>query len=257
MPDTLRLKIFLPILALLTPGLLLADLTPYSARYSLYKNGKLMGKTEIDLVQQSDKWVVTSESRGTHGLARLLKFRDDEQVIGRVDQGRFIPEQYQHDMSVAGMSEEWTGHFNWPDQVAEVLVKGEEPLQLELTPGTVDPLSLKLEMRRRLDQPEPQLDFPMLEEEAIEIQQFRLLPEEWMETSLGCFKTRPLEKVRRSKSRYTRAWHAEDLGNIEVRVEHGKTGGDHYELRISNLVLNGEPVEPRPGCALRQGNQDS
>ena len=62
----------------------------------------------------------------------------------------------------------------------------------------------------------------------------------------------PIEKIRENNRRYTRAWHAPALGNIEVKVEHGKTGGDHMEMRISELKLDAEIVEARPGCAARQ-----
>ena len=61
-----------------------------------------------------------------------------------------------------------------------------------------------------------------------------------------------IEKIRENNRRYTRAWHAPTLGNIEVRVEHGKTGGDHLEMRITGLTLNGASVEARPGCAARR-----
>ena len=92
----------------------------------------------------------------------------------------------------------------------------------------------------------------MVEEDEIDEQNFRLLPAEWMETSLGCLRTTPVEKIRRNSKRYTRAWHAPDLDFIEVRVEHGKTGGNHLEMRITALSFGQEPVAPRLGCSALQ-----
>lgn len=249
-----RLILTLTTCLCLLPFVLLAstEIQPYSARYSLYKNGKLMGKTEIMLLREGDKWVIKSESRGTHGLARLLRFRDDERVVGFMRDGRFVPEQYRHVMRVAGMDNEWVGTFDWDGKQVEVVKDGGEPLLLPLTDDTLDPLSLKLQMRRRLADDEPLLEFDMVEEDEVETQVFRRLPDEWMETSLGCLETWPLEKVRRSKTRYTRAWHAPEFANIEVRIEHGKVDGDHYEMRINELIMGGKVVEPLPGCVARQ-----
>jgi hypothetical protein len=241
------------LILLCSAGLSASGIQPYNARYSLYKNGKLMGKTEIMQYRQGDKWVIKSESRGTHGLARLLRFRDDEHVTGVMREGRFVPEQYRHLMRVAGMDNEWVGTFNWPEKTVTVVKDGGEPLVMELTDETLDALSLKLEMRRRLADEEPMLEFDMVEEDEVERQVFRRLPDEWMETSLGCLETWPLEKVRRSQTRYTRAWHAPEFQNIEVRVEHGKVDGDHYEMRINELFLDGKAVDPLPGCVALQG----
>ena len=124
----------------------------------------------------------------------------------------------------------------------------------ELTLGgeALDPLSLKLEMRRRLTEPDPDLHFLMVEEDEIDEQQFRVLDNEWLETSLGCIETLPIEKVRTNSKRYTRAWHAPLFGNIEVRIEHGKTGGDHLEMRITELTFDDIEIQPRPGCSAMQ-----
>ena len=229
---------------------LYAEPQPYSARYSMYRNGKLIGKSDVILILEGEEWTLKSDSRGTHGLAKLLRFRDDEHVSGKIVNGQFRPDRYTHTMRVAGMDQNWAADFNWQEETVHVIVDDDEEYELTLSRGALDPLSLKLEMRRQLDSDQEQLQFHMVEEDEIGPQNFRRLDSVRMETSLGCLDTVPLEKVRRpSSTRYTRAWHAPALGNIEVRMEHGKTDGDHYELRITELKLDGERVEPSPGCS--------
>ena len=92
----------------------------------------------------------------------------------------------------------------------------------------------------------------MVEEDEIEAQEFRQLKSEWLETALGCLETLPIEKVRKSSKRYTRAWHASAFENIEVRVEHGKTDGHHIEMRITELEFGDSKVRPRPSCSALQ-----
>ena len=227
-------------------------LQPYSAVYSIYRNGKLTGKAEVELLRQGEQYVIRSETRGTHGLARILAARDSESAALALDEGRFRPTLYLRHTRVAGIDERWRVSFDWTARVVTIRQDRDDPLQLPMGDDALDPLSLKLAIRRYLDEPPAEMRFFMVEEDEIDEQRLRVLPREWMETSLGCLATVPVEKIRQESKRYTRAWHAPELGYIEVRIEHGKTGGAHMEMRISELTLDGADVAPRPGCAARQ-----
>ena len=233
-------------------------LAPYSARYAIYRNGKLTGKVEVALERHGERWIIRSEGSGTHGLARILSARDNEDVAGRLIDGRFRPDQYHRHTRVAGIDDRWTVDFDWERRRVSIMHDRGEPLLLDMSsPGigdALDPLSLKLEMRYRLSGPEPLLQFQMGEEDEIDEQNFRILAPERMETSLGCLSTLPVEKIRHGSTRYTRAWHAPDLAFVEVRVEHGKTDGNHLEMRITELSLDGAAITPRPACAALQSS---
>lgn len=232
-----------------------AEVNPYQAGYSLSRNGKLAGKVEIDLRHEGDRWSIQSDLTGTHGLARILGIRNQERVEGRRVDDRLRPDEYSHNRRVAGINNHWLATFDWQDNQIRIVHDDGEPLLLELPNESIDPLTLKLEMRRRLSEPEPDLRFLMVEEDKIDEQNFRVLPNEWLETSLGCLETVPVEKIRRNSKRYTRAWHAVELAHVEVRMEHGKVGGDHLEMRITELTLDDFDIAPRPGCSARRGNR--
>lgn len=224
----------------------------YDARYSVYRNGKLTGRMDVELERKDGRWTARSEGSGTHGLARLLGARDSEETVGRVHRGQFRPERYQRHTRVAALDDEWVVDFDWARRQVRIVRDGDDGLLLDMTEDALDPLTLKLEMRRRLLDAGPELVFQMVEEDEIDEQRFRLLPREWLETSLGCLLTQPVEKIRQNSARYTRAWHAPALDFVEVRMEHGKTGGEHLEMRIAELSVGGETVVPAPGCAARQ-----
>jgi len=227
-------------------------LWPYAARYAFYRNGRLAGKVEVSLQLRGERWVLRSALSGTHGLARILAARDDEEASGQLLEGRLRPQEYTRHTRVAGIDDYWHVQFDWRTRQLDITHDSADPLVLDMTEDTLDPLSLKLEMRHRLARPDPRLHFQMVEEDEIDAQNFRLLPAEWMETSLGCLLTIPVEKVRDNNKRYTRAWHAPDLDYIEVRIEHGKTGGNQIEMRITELNIDGTDFAPRPGCAALQ-----
>jgi hypothetical protein len=228
------------------------SLKPYQARYAIYRNGKLTGKMELNLLQRGERWMIRSSGSGTHGLARILAVRDNEEVSGRLQDGRFRPEWYTRHTRFAGIDDRWRVEFDWKARRVSIAHDKDEPLLLDMVEDSLDPLTLKLEMRQRLRQGDLPLHFQMVEEDEIDEQNFRLLPREWMETSLGCLLTVPVEKIRHNSKRFTRAWHAPDLDFIEVRIEHGKTGGNHMELRITELSFDGDEVAPNPGCAAMQ-----
>ena len=201
---------------------------------------------EVELTRDGDNWAIRSEGRGTHGLARILRASDREQVSGRLEPGgRLLPARHERHTRVASIDNIWETTFDWDADTVTVVHDGSDTWAL-------DPLTMKLLMRQRLFEPEPDLTFLMVEEDEIEEQKFRLLETERLETSLGCLDTVPIEKIRRKQTRYTRAWHAPAHGNVEVRVEHGKVGGDHLEMRITELIIGGEPVAVRPGCSATQ-----
>jgi hypothetical protein len=207
---------------------------------------------DIRLSETEGQWVIHSEASGTHGLARILRASDREQVSGQVLEGRFVPTRYTRHTRVAGIDNHWVTTFDWATDEVTVVHDNKKTYVLPLDGVALDPLSMKLEIRRRLVEAEPDLNFQMVEEDEIEEQKFRILEAERLETSLGCLETSPIEKIRENSRRYTRAWHAPEFGNIEVRVEHGKRGGDHMELRITELNFNGADVSPRPGCSALQ-----
>ena len=253
-PDTLRR-------GWVFPGLLLccasfaADMQPFHARYAIYRNGQLAGKANVNLSRDGDLWVMHTEGVGTHGLGRILRVSDSEHVEGNVTQGRFLPLRYTHHTRVAGIDRDWTAYFDWPNSTVYI-TKGnnQDALPLSLEQGGLDALSLKLELQRRLEVQDPDMVFHMVDEERIKEQQYRVLPSERIETSLGCLNTIPVTRLRTNSTRYTRAWHSPDIDFFMVRMEHGKTNGDHMEMRITELVVDGKPIAPLASCSALQGS---
>jgi hypothetical protein len=240
------------LLALSCGELLASDWQEYSARYSLYRNGKLAGKAEISLQQEGDRWTMSTEGNGTHGLARVLRARDREFVQGKIVEGRFQPQRFEHRVSVAGIGNQWTALFDWTADTVTVINDGKS-LKLDLKGQALDGLSLKLEMQRRLRVGEDNMQFWLVDEDEVKLQEFRVLPKEMLETSLGCLETIPVERIRSVDStRYTRAWHAPALQYLTVRLEHGKTDGDQMEMRIAELQLADQPYPSGMGCSARQ-----
>jgi hypothetical protein len=233
---------------------LAADWQPYQARYSVYRNGKLIGKADITFQQKGERWSILNEGSGTHGLARILRAKNTEYAEGSMLDGRFQPELFTHHTRVAGIDDRWSADFDWPNSIINIS-KGKKVLPLTMQNRALDALSLKLELQRRLRDNDPDMTVYLVDEDKITQQTFKVLPDERLETSLGCLHTTPVERVRQGSTRYTRAWHAPELEFVTVRMEHGKTDGNKIEMRITELVFNDQRVDPAPGCAAWQNSQ--
>jgi len=252
-----RCIFILALLGSLPAATLASGLQEYSARYSLYRNGKLAGKADFRLEQQGDKWIMSTQGSGTHGMARVLRARDREYVEGVLEKDRFRPLRFEHEVTVAGIGNKWNALFDWPNDSVTV-EQDNKTIELGLQGQALDGLSLKLEIQRRLRAGDDDLSFLLLDEDQVKQQTFRLLPSEMLETSLGCLETIPVERVRSPTStRYTRAWHAPALDYLTVRLEHGKTDGDQMEMRIAELQQAGQAVVPGTGCSGNHSGKTS
>lgn len=233
---------------------LAAEWHPYEARYAVYRNGKLIGRTDITFQHENDEWSMVTEGKGTHGLARILRAKNTEYAEGKMIDGRFVPEFFKHHTRVAGIDDKWGADFDWSQNVVNI-TQGNDSKPLSMTSPALDALTLKLELQRRIREDDPNLTLFLVDEDEIKEQHFQVLPQEQLETSLGCLHTTPVERVRAGSTRYTRAWHAPELEFVTVRMEHGKTDGNKIEMRITELVLGGQMIEPSPGCAAGQNAQ--
>jgi hypothetical protein len=238
------------LLAIAGASSLHADWQPYQAHYDVYRNGKLIGKADVTLELQGDRWSMRSEAGGTRGLARLLGAKDNEYTEGLVHDGRFRPLKYSHQTRIAGSDNAWSASFDWQAGTVNIIAgkKGKDKLTLDMGAGALDALSLKLEMARRLHDNDSDMMFSLVDDDKIKQQAFHVLPSVYLDTGLGCLRTTPVERVRPDSTRYTRVWHAADVEFIAVRMEHGKTDGDQIEMRITELVVGQQQVQPQPGC---------
>lgn len=248
-PDSF-IRGWLLLLAIAGAPSLAADWQPYQAHYDVYRNGKLIGQADVTLELQGERWSMRSEAHGTRGLARLLRAKDDEYAEGLVHDGRFRPLTYSHQSRIAGGDKTWSASFDWQSGKVNIIAgkKGKDKLTLDMGASTLDPLSLKLEMARRLRDNDSDMMFLLVDDDEIKEQAFHVLPSVYLDTSLGCLRTIPVERVRPDSTRYTRVWHAADLEFISVRLEHGKTDGEQIEMRITELVVDQQQIQPQPGC---------
>lgn len=215
----------------------------FEADYEFYRNDKLIGESTISLSVDDTQWAMRSDTEGTKGVARFLGVKEWSLSEGGWLDGAPRPGTFEQEVKVAFKTIATSADFDWEaGQVVSIHKDGETILQT--VPGLLDPVSVGLRVRAGLSGGEQEWRLPMVDEDEIEVQHFRVAETASLDTALGCLETHRVDKIRGPQSkRYTQTWYADDLGFVPVYIAHGKTDGDHLESRIVSLTLDGEPVD--------------
>jgi hypothetical protein len=222
---------------------------PFEATYQVTVDGKPRIVTIISLDQVDGQWRHESRSKGTRGMAKFLKADSRELSTGTFESGRFTPHHFEHTSRLAGKDEHWSAQFNWDTMRVTTRHEGGTSV-LPLSTAVTDPLSMTLAIRRLLKHGMLEMKLEIVDEDEIRLQEYHTRPAEAVETLLGCIMALPLERVREADSkRYSTGWYAPGLAWMPVRIQHGKKGGKEFDMRLTRLVLDGEPVTMPGDCS--------
>lgn len=214
---------------------------PFEAVYDVHVDGKPRLESRIQLGRSDGRWLLSSNSEGTHGLARFLNVSSTERSVGQWSDGGFQPSEFTHHSKVAGVDQRWQAAFDWSAET--VLTRTEDgEFTLELGAETTDPLSLTLALGRHLAAGATDFEVEVVDEDTIDIHRYQRVRTESMQTALGCLEVVVLERIRENSSRYSTGWYAIALNYLPVQLRHGKRGGREFDMRIRSLTLDGQAV---------------
>lgn len=83
-------------LALIARPLAAVPVAPFSASYEVRRNGSVLGEARLQLAPDGDAWRFTTQTRGTHGLARAANIRIDESTRFRYLDGQAETLEYRY-----------------------------------------------------------------------------------------------------------------------------------------------------------------
>ncbi|MDX1380947.1 MAG: DUF3108 domain-containing protein [Xanthomonadales bacterium] len=243
------LRRLLPVLVFFVAAPTLAASVPpaHVATYEVSRNGKLTGEMEQRFEAADGRWQMSSSTRGTRGVARLLGIDANDRAQGVVRDGAARPGQFEHQASVPGRDQEWSAEFDASGQQVTVqFADGEQTLAL---PGQAwDPLGVQMALRDAARGGRGEWTVHVVDEDEVEVHRYRTGTAERVDTPLGCFEAVPVERVREQSTRYTRVWLAPALDWLPVRFEHGKTDGSHTDARLQSLQRTGQAFSGQAHC---------
>ncbi len=217
-------------------------LLEYSAEYKASANG--LGATASRKLTKLDE--------NSYRLSNSLEASLAGQTLAKLEQAselslqdnRVIPLNYTYQLS--GVSR--ASHaifFNWDAAVA-LSTEDDETWQLQLEEGVLDQLSYQLAIRKALiDNIEDKttFSFAIVDGDAIETQEYRVIGEEIITTPLGELSTLKLERVREATDeRVTEIWLAVEWGFLLARIEQINRSGLRISLELKSAELDGNTV---------------
>ncbi|MGO2353428.1 MAG: DUF3108 domain-containing protein [Marinomonas foliarum] len=214
----------------ITPPPIETFLKPYSAVYStVWKKGislKVEGKQTL-IKQDNNSWKFTFTADSL--IASL-----NESSVFKVKDQQIVPTKYQYKSSALGKKRSATLTFDWENNLVRNDVKN-KPWNLSISPGTLDKLSIQLQVRQDLKLGKSDFDYQIADGGYIKSWSFKRDKMETVNTNLGrlsaikIIRTDNLEKGKK-----TSFWFAPSLDYLLVKLEH-QEDGESYHLDIESL----------------------
>jgi hypothetical protein len=226
-----------------------ADWPPptYQAIYDLYMDGKPRAETRVRFTLEGNTWGFENAAEGKKGLAGFLGAETSEAASGTIEDGSIRSSRFSHRYRISFKKDRWEAEFDW--SAGKVRTTHDDTVrEFPLQAGMVDPLSLTLEMQRRLTLGQDEWEISVVEEDEIDPQRFRALPPVRQQTALGCFEVVEVQRVRDNSKRYSSVWLAPEFHFITVRMVHGKRDANEFELRLRELSIAGAPLPTGIQC---------
>ena len=217
-------------------------LLEYVAEYEASANGLAATATRsLSKIDENSYRVSNSLQASLAGQTLASLVQASEFII---EGNRVVPLNYTYQLS--GVSR--ASHaifFNWDAEIA-LSTEDDESWQLPLRDGVMDQLSYQVALRQALidnSDSEAIFSFDIIDGDAIEMQQYRLVGEEILSTPLGELNTLKLERVREaSDQRASKIWLAVDWNFLLTRIEQLNNSGLRIVLELKSAELNGEIV---------------
>ena len=245
-----RLPLLL-IAALALTGALAADPRaplPFSAEYDVYRNGKKIAQSVIELTRTvDDQYRYTLETRGKKGLARMLGATDSETASFVWRNGRLVPSVYQSSNKVGPRTRSWQANFDWQSGIVSG-TNNDTPFELPLDKPVLDPVTLKFSLMNAAAHGSTEMNYQLLDKDHIELHKYQATSEQPLQTTIGCTASIKIDRIREQSTRYTSTWLAPKLGYNLVRLDHGKRDGNQMSMQITRLTIDGQVVELQSEC---------
>lgn len=229
---------------LLLPVSLAQPLPEFTSTYRASAAGMRASAVRSYGPSENGRWELRSQMEVRLLGARIGQAEETSQFLWQEEVP--VPEQYHFRQSgLGGRTESVT--FQWENQTA-LSIEDDQQWQLPLDAGVQDKLSLQAWLAVQLASGiNGDLLVPVADNERVELQRYRIMGEEVLETPLGRLATLRVDRIRDDDSpRQTRFWLAKDWFMLLVRLEQVSRNGREVQLSLESATVAGRPVTGLP-----------
>ncbi len=208
------------------------DIAPFSAHYDAYWKSITVGSSDLQLLRGAEAgsyvytWIISA-----HGIFRLVYSNPVTQKSWLKLQGEHIrPVKYHGDDGSSAVDLD----FDWDTGHARGKSEG-KPVDLALSEGTQDVMSIQLEIMLDLKRGNLPAHFQIIDNDEVKDFNYRNEGTARIHTVIGDFDTIVVASQRTGNSRILRMWFAPSLGFIPVKAERWRDGKLEFAMRIKSL----------------------
>lgn len=206
---------------------------PFSAVYAVSRDGKAIGETTYRLDRLGDgDWSLTSETRGTAGMARMFGLEVNEASRFRWHGDAVEALSYDYRQDAAIRHKERHAEFDWSANEARVRDNGKD-FRYPLEPGTSDRQVVSLAIGVALADGAKDVTIPVAVKDQIERQQYVTRGEETIIVPAGSYATVRIERA--DAPGKLRSWYAPQTTPAPIRLEQRQGDGSTILLELKSL----------------------
>ncbi len=209
----------------------------FRAEYELYRNGKLMGSSQIALSKSRHGYQFSTTSASEGGWASLLGGAEIKEVSEfNVNGDAFRPLSYSYRQSVSVKTRKRDISFDWNKKWARE-DDGDNVVSYLLEPGSLDRNLVVLALAEDLKAKRASLNhFVAYKGESV-TWNFKNAGTEKVSTALGVIEASRVERVRDNKNRSTISWHAAKFDYLPIKIQQLEPNGDSIEMRLKRMDI--------------------
>jgi len=209
----------------------------FRAEYELYRNGKLMGASQIALSKLRGGYQFSTTSASEGGWASLLGGAEIKEVSAfNLNGDTFQPVRYSYRQSVSVKKRKRDITFDWNKKWARE-DDGDNVVSYLLEPGSLDRNLVVLALAQDLKAQRTSLNhFVAYKGEAVNWH-FKNAGSEKVSTALGVIDANRIERVRDNKDRSTISWHAPKYDYLPIKIQQLEPNGDSIEMRLKQIEI--------------------
>lgn len=208
------------------------DLKPFTATYRIEWKGINAGTSTLSLRAAGEDRYTYSSVNVARGVFRMA-FSDaiTQESTFRIVDGRVVPMQFR------GSDEKERPidlRFDWAAKRVTGVAKG-HTVDLELSEGAQDPMSLQISSLRQLASGDPQGEITLIDSDKLKEYQVRREADARIDTGLGTLDTVVFTTRRSGTDRLTRTWVAPALGYLPVKAERVRGKKVEFTMHIDSV----------------------
>ncbi len=208
---------------------------PFAATYAVSYRGLHAGELHFELRAEGDDRFVYQTRVTPSGLARFIVNRKAvERSVLEIAAEGVRPLSWYMDDGRSGQEGKGSLEFDWREELVRGTVDG-RAVELPTVPGLQDRLSVQIEVVTTLLRGGEPTTIPLVDDDEIKRYSYTRVTSERIRTKAGTFDTVLYQSTRPGSRRFSRFWHAPELGYIPVRFEQARQGRVETVMELIRL----------------------